>query len=160
MKSTIIDRDKGLKSILAQTKAFKNSCVKVGITEDVGGKTNGGDATVAQYAAWNEMGTDRIPSRPFIRDWVDGNRERITQTMQSLFRYVQDGIMPADVALGRLGQFGQSGIQSYIITGDFEENATSTKKRKGSSKPLIDTGTLRNNIRYQIVKTPPSKVQE
>ena len=39
-----------------------------------------------------------------------------------------------------------------IVNGGFEPNKESTVKRKGSSKPLIDTGTMRNAVSYEVVK--------
>jgi hypothetical protein len=167
------DTDMGLEAIFKEIEVFKNSCVKVGVTEDVGGTKGDGDATVAEYAAWNEMGVMGppvsehgepggwfIPPRPFIRGFVDAKREQIGKTIERLYGQVNDGKMFAKTALGRLGQFGESGIKSYIRTGDFRPNAERTKKRKKSSKPLIDTGTLRNSIRFQVIDKPAEEVSE
>jgi hypothetical protein len=64
---------------------------------------------------------------------------------------VSEGKIKAQEAIGKLGQFGQDGIKSYIRTGKFQENAEKTKRIKKSSRPLIDTGTMRNSVRYEIV---------
>ena len=169
------DKDKGMAKIMKQIAALSTLGVKAGITSDVGedkgkkrvrktsksGKKskrktiveNRDGPTIAQYAAWNEYGTKdgRIPARPFIRNWIDNNREKIEKTQARLFKQVCEGKISAEEAVAKLGQFAQDGIKRYIITGNFTPNAESTVQRKGSSRPLIDTGVMRNSIRYQVV---------
>jgi len=163
------DTDMGLEAIFKETEKLKSMCVKVGVTEDVGSQAVDGGATLAQIAAWNELGVpisenggDKwfIPPRPFIRGFVDGKRELIQKTLDRLGQMVADGKLKAEEAMARLGEFGQSGVKSYIRSGVFTPNASSTIARKGSSKPLIDTGTLRNSIRYQVINKPASAVSE
>jgi hypothetical protein len=163
------DTDMGLNSIFQEIEKLKTMCVKVGVTEDVGSQTVDG-VTIAQYAGWNELGVLGppasqqgdgkwfIPPRPFIRGFADNKRERIALTMEKLAKLVSEGKMFAISAINRLGEYGQSGVKSYIRNGEFKSNADSTTARKGSSKPLIDTGTLRNSIRYQIVNQPVETV--
>jgi hypothetical protein len=63
--------------------------------------------------------------------------------------------MTAESALGQLGEFGEKGVKSYMGGNNFTPNAESTKKRKGSSQPLMDTGHLkRDGIRYEVVHKP------
>jgi hypothetical protein len=66
---------------------------------------------------------------------------------------VIDGKIDAEYALEKLGELGEKGIKSYMGGNNFTPNAESTKKRKGSSQPLMDTGHLKwDGIRYEIVK--------
>jgi len=167
------DTDMGLDAIFKEMEKLKSMCVKVGVTEDVGSQTVNGGATLAQIAGWNELGVMGppvsqngggkwfIPPRPFIRGFADGKREQIQKTLDRLGKMVVDGKLKAEEAIKRLGEFGQSGVKSYIRNGDFTPNADSTiARKKGSSKPLIDTGTLRNSIRYQVVNQPADAVSE
>jgi len=167
------DTDMGLEEIFKETEKLKSLCVKVGITEDVGSQTvEGSSATLAQIAAWNELGVLGppmsqngggkwfIPPRPFLRGFIDGQREQIEKTLDKLGALVAAGKLTADMAIGRLGEYAQSGVKSYIQNGDFTPNADSTIAKKGSSKPLIDNGTLRNSIRYQVIGKPVGKVSE
>jgi hypothetical protein len=120
--------------------------------------------TIAQVAAWNEYGVMGppvsengdgkwfIPPRPFIRGWTDNKAENIKATQEKIVKKVTEGKWTADDAVMRLGEFAQDGIKSYIRTGAFKQNADRTKKQKKSSKPLIDTGTMRNSVRYEVVK--------
>jgi hypothetical protein len=120
--------------------------------------------TIAQVAAWNEYGVMGppvsqhgdgkwfIPPRPFIRGWADNKAENIKATKERIFKKVVDGKWDADDAIKRLGEFAQDGIKSYIRTGDFTPNADRTIDLKKSSRPLIDTGAMRNSVRYEAVK--------
>jgi hypothetical protein len=166
------DTDTGLAAIFKEMRKLKSMCVKAGVTEDAGAQTADSGATIAQYAAWNELGVlgppvSRhgggkwfIPPRPFIRGWADGKREHIAKTMDKLCGLVTGGKMKAEVAVRRLGEYSQSGIKSYIKNGDFARNADVTIARKGSGKPLIDTGAMRNAIRYQIIEKPAAMAGE
>jgi hypothetical protein len=42
-------------------------------------------------------------------------------------------------------------VQAYMVNGKFAPLKAKTIKRKGSSKPLIDTGQLRQSITYRVV---------
>jgi hypothetical protein len=101
-----------------------------------------------------------IPPRPFVRGFADGKRELIAKTMEKLGDLVTGGKLDADTAIRGLGQFGESGIKSYLRNGTFTPNADSTIAKKGSSKPLIDKATLRNSIRYQVIEKPVDTVSE
>jgi hypothetical protein len=161
-----------LEDIFKETKKLKSMCVKVGVTEDVGAQTVDGGATLAQIASWNELGVLGppvsqhgkgiwfIPPRPFVRGFADGKREQIAKTLEKIGNLVAGGKLKAEMAMARIGEYGQSGVKSYIRNGSFTSNADSTIAKKGSSKPLIDTGTLRNSIRYQVIQNPVDMVSE
>jgi phage gpG-like protein len=157
--SAVLDFDMGLENIKKQIEQLGKMSVKCGITEDKGDAVpKGGDATVAEYGTWNEFGVKRngkqhIPSRPFIRGWADGKKKETQAVIERLAKQVSSGKMLAASAINKLGVYGASGIKSYIRTGNFTPNADSTKARKGSSKPLIDTGTLRNSIGFEAAET-------
>jgi hypothetical protein len=171
-KKGVIHKDLGLKDILKETEKLKSMCVKVGVTEDVGSQTVEGGATLAQIASRNELGVLGppvsqhgeskwfIPPRPFIRGFADGKRELTAKTMEKLGKLVTGGKLDADTAIRRLGEYGQSGVKSYIQNGPHKPNADSTIAKKRSNKPLIDTGTLRRSIRYQVIDKSVDIVSE
>jgi len=167
------DTDMGLEAIFKETEKLKSMCVKVGVTENVGSQTVDSGATLAQIAAWNELGVLGppmsenggnkwfIPPRPFIRGFIDGKRELIQKTLDKLAKLVTEGKLTAETAMARLGEFGQSGVKSYIRNGVFTPNASSTIAKKGSSKPLIDTTkNLIPAIRYQVLHQSAASVSE
>ena len=58
-------------------------------------------------------------------------------------------------ALAKIGQLAAGDVKRIIAAGGFVENAAETILRKGSSKPLINTGQLRQSVTYQVhFKTP------
>jgi hypothetical protein len=155
-----VDTDLGLEDIRKNIAEMGNLRVKVGIVEGAGDVEG---VPVAQYAAWNEFGVEGppysqhgkgvwfIPPRPFIRGWLTEKEANIKGTIDRLYKQVSDGKLDAKTAMGRLGQFGQDGIKAFIRNGHFEANADRTIKIKKSSRPLIDTGTMRNSVRYQVI---------
>jgi hypothetical protein len=187
-KRSYVYTDLGLEDILKEMEKLKSMCVKVGVTEDVGSKKgmhrvrktlksgkkskqkvkveNTSGPTIAQYASWNELGVKNegggwlIPPRPFVRGFADGKREQIAKTLEKVGKLVSEGKHDADTAIRRIGEYGQDGIKSYIRNGEFTPNADSTIAKKRSSKPLIDTGTMRNSIRYQVIDKPVDMVSE
>jgi hypothetical protein len=156
-----IDTDMGLKKALAEIEKLKNMCVKVGVVE-------GTDEKLLKIAAANELGVAGppfsengkgkwfIPPRRFIRDFADASREKTGRLVERLFSRVSGGTMSAEDALEQLGDIVERGVKSYMGGNNFTPNAKSTKKKKkGSSKPLMDTGHLkRDGIRYEIVHKP------
>jgi hypothetical protein len=182
-KSGHTDTDMGMDAIFKEMDKLKSMCVKVGITEDVGAqKAEGSNATIAEIAAYNELGVMKkdgsdwyIPPRPFIRGFADGKREQIAKTQELIVKRVTDGKIDADTAIRSLGEFGASGVQSYIKSGTFAPNSPVTihgskpdkkgkkfiKGKRGSTKPLIDTKqNLLNRIIYQIINKPVDQAKE
>jgi hypothetical protein len=159
--TAIQDKNLGLNEIRKNIAALSSMAIKAGVVEG-SGEQDGVD--IAQYAAWNEYGVKGppfsqngggiwfIPPRPFIRGWTDNKAENIKATKERIVKKVSDGTWDADDAIKRLGEFAQDGIKNFIRTGTFTDNADATKARKKSSKPLIDTGTMRNSIRYEVVR--------
>ena len=103
---------------------------------------------VAAVAAWNEFGTKTIPERPFFRN-------ALAESERSVGRILQAGLdtkkMVVDEQLaGRVGAHVQGKIQDSITSLKEPPNAPETVRRKGSSDPLLDTGTLRNSVAWEV----------
>ncbi|MFG6334790.1 MAG: hypothetical protein K1W20_04865 [Lachnospiraceae bacterium] len=112
---------------------------------------DGSRADLVDIAMWNEFGTENMPSRPFMRDSVDKHMQAINHVLLSQKDALLKGASAKDV-LNTVGLFQQDLIQTEIEQGDFVANASSTIEKKGSDKPLIDTGTMKNSVHFQIVK--------
>jgi len=104
---------------------------------------------MAQIAAWNELGTSTSPSRPFLRMSVDDNTDKINTICQNALRTITQG-GSAEECLKKIGIAGKSLVQEKIESGSFAPNAASTIRKKGSSKPLIDSGRMRQSVQYVI----------
>ena len=121
------------------------------------GKRGGGKQSpvyAAAVALWNEFGTQGggwggpIPERPFIRNALrDANAELIPVLKESL----DPKTMTLDKrSAGRLGATMVGMIQTSITTLRTPPNSPVTRKIKGSSNPLFDTGFLRASTTYRV----------
>ena len=97
----------------------------------------------------NELGTSTAPSRPFLRMSVDENEDKINSTCGRELESLKSG-GTAETILRRVGALGVRLVQEKIGSGSFEPNAESTIRKKGSDKPLIDTGRMRQSVKYVI----------
>lgn len=123
--------------------------VRVGFQRGKATEEDGTD--ICDIAAWNELGTEDIPSRPFIRDSVDNNEAEIEAFLQRMQRRIING-QSAEKTLKQIGVFQKGLIQREITKGNFAKNSEVTIKRKGSDTPLIDTGRLRQSVNFVIEK--------
>ena len=90
-----------------------------------------------------EFGNENIPSRPFLRQTLAENQEKYTTLFVKLF---ESGVS-IDQIYEQIALIAQGDVQQNIVNGKWTANAPSTIKRKKSSKPLIDTGKLRQSVR-------------
>jgi len=131
----------------ADPRRIKKGGAEAGI---MSGEASGeGSASLVEIAIWNELGTSRIPPRPFIQSTADEKAREWKKTVKRVTKLMQDGKVNAEDASGLLGQQMQADIQQKIIDLRDPPNADSTKKKKkGSDNPLIDTGSLRDGVKY------------
>ena len=101
-------------------------------------------------ALWNEFGTRRIPARPFLRTSMRNNRAKYLKMAHADAKQILAGSMSIERSLARIGIVAQGDVQMSIVAGNWTPNAPSTVKRKGSSRPLIDTGAMRQAVTWVI----------
>ena len=128
-------------------KELADKEVRIGFQQGKATEEDGTD--ICDIAAWNELGTVNMPSRPFLRMSVDDNSDKINSFMSAQKRSIING-EPTDRILKKIGIFQKDLIQEKITEGSFAPNAPSTIKAKGSSKPLIDTGRMRQSVNFEI----------
>lgn len=107
-------------------------------------------ADMADVAMWNELGTVHSPPRPFLRQTVENNESGIVSAGAKLIESAIVGGGTAQDALESLGVLVKGFVQDTITSGSFAPNAESTVRQKRSSKPLIDTGQMRQSVNYVI----------
>lgn len=136
-------------------KAFKRrgGRVLVGVqgrdaTLNRDGLTNVALATIHEFGL-PDVG---IPERSFIRATIDANQAKYFRFVQKLSGKVILGEMTEERALNLLGLLVVSDIQARIEAGISPELKPATIARKGSSKPLIDSGILKNSITHEVEK--------
>lgn len=123
---------------------------------------------VSNVAAWQEFGTknpdgtDRIPSRPFMRRSVPQQKALVRKYMRDHRDPDEPGVSPRDA--GRIGELVKGAIQREIKTLKEPPNARVTVeggwirlpdgrpfyvKGKKSTNPLIDTGKMFREVTYK-----------
>ena len=121
--------------------------VRVGFQQ---GSASDGGADITAVAAWNELGTEHTPPRPFMRQSVENNTAQITAMCKAQLVKVVKGQATVRDALQALGVMQKALIQAEIKGGGFAANAPGTVAKKGSAQPLIDTGRMRQSVNYVI----------
>lgn len=155
--SRVEDKDLGLNRIIRTlNKDLDGVVVKVGVQakdkavrRGKGGSIRNTDQPLAVIAAIHEFGLGDMPQRSFLRSAYDENLPMIDKMIQRVANGAVFGL-GTNAALNQLGNVVQGMVQRKIVDGPFVPNSPATIKRKKSSKPLIDTGNLRQSIRYVI----------
>jgi len=88
-----------------------------------------------------------IPQRSFIRGWFDESQDFIRETLRSQLALVVAGKLTAEQAKDRIALAFEGSVKQRIARGIDPPLAESTKRKKGSSKQLIDKGQLRAAVR-------------
>ena len=115
-------------------------------------KETGKTIDMASLAIVHEFGSDdgHIPERSFLRSSLVENKETYKKQLAFFLRQaLRGGISHLDV-LDKLGAVAAGGAQNKILNGPFKPLKEITIKRKGSSKPLIDTGQLLQSITWDV----------
>lgn len=132
------------KQLIEQIKATGEKAVYVGFPAEFNENVEGSDNfNLASLAAVLEFGNESIPSRPFLRQTLAENQEKYTTLFVKLF----ESDVSIDQIYEQIALIAQGDVQQNIVNGKWTANAPSTIKRKKSSKPLIDTGKLRQSVR-------------
>lgn len=150
-QSTITGDFSGLEKLIKGLK--EPHSVDIGVFKDA--KTPDGQS-VAEYGAYNEFGSVSVPNRPpkrsFIRMPLEKKQGDIAKYAEGHAReHIEAGDIKA--IFEDIGIAGQAKIQEAFDTGGFgtwAPNADSTVARKGSDAPLIDDGTLRKSVTYEV----------
>ncbi len=121
--------------------------VRIGFQRGDASDENGVD--ICDIAMWNELGTSRAPARPFMRQTVDNHEGEVNALLEQARKSLLSGASGEQV-LKEIGLKVKDMMQAEILNGGFVPNAASTVRKKGSSKPLIDTGGMRQSVNYVI----------
>lgn len=91
-----------------------------------------------------------IPERSFVRSTCDEKQRSWQDKARMEFGRVIDGKQSAGGMLDRIGNVMEGDIKRKIVAGPFAPNAPSTIRRKRSTRPLIDSGRMRQSVRYVV----------
>ena len=138
----MVKRVGSLSAALSKYKDM-NASVRVGVLENA---TYPDGTPVAMVAFWNEYGTRTSPVRAFFRTTVSEQKKNWVLSVQNLMKMHND---PKRV-MGLIGVHMQEQIVQSINTWSDPPNSAYTIAKKGSSKPLIETGVLMRSIKSEV----------
>lgn len=130
--------------------------VLVGVPQEKAGrKTEGPDNAQLLYIHTQGSPARNIPARPTIEPAIQKheNANRIQELLLDGMRTAFTGnLNGAEAAWSKAGMVGARAAQERFGSDELAPNAPYTIAKKGSSKPLIDTGALRAAVTYVIRK--------
>lgn len=155
MTARITVTDHGADELLSRLRRAVGARVRVGVLEEAtktSREEEGAPLTLLEVAATHEFGAPAagIPQRSFIRAGVDAQLPEIQRVQRALAAQTIRGAITLDVALDRLGAKVAALLQNRIAAGVDPPNSPATIARKGSSKPLVDTGQLKAAITWRV----------
>lgn len=136
-----------LEQMLKHTQ--KHSHAAVGILQD---QPHDEKFSMVDLAMVHEYGSpaNNIRARSFIRSTCDAKRKEHLELIRKLQQKILLGRITVKQALAQLGEVVSKDMVQAINDGIDPELKPATIKRKGSSKPLIDTGRLKGSITHEI----------
>lgn len=165
--------DRGKSRIEAELKIARSKVALVGIPGNAKMPKDGESGTVdnlAELAFILEKGStvNKIPARPFMKETRKKAESRFLRLMQDFYKKILNRRLGTNRALLRLGEAYEGEMKGIFTSGSFAPNAPITihggwmrnkvsgkifkVEGKGSSRPLIDTGRLRQSIIHKVAK--------
>lgn len=92
----------------------------------------------------------KIPERAFLRNGYDEKKDEVVSKSEKVLGDVVGGTMSADVFLQMVGLMLSTGIKTYARNLNSPANHPYTVERKGSSNPLVDSGSMIGAIDYKV----------
>lgn len=176
MSAKITSRDNGYADLLRRVKKLAKGSpyAEIGILAPEGAalaKGSSAGLTVFEVAEMNEFGLG-VPERSFIRAFYDTYENQARDFLKARMADVFAGRLERKQALHQFGIWLVAMCQKRIRDGIDPPNSDYTKRLKGSSTPLIDTGQLWTSITFRTSdeeqradvrageKTPKEKTEE
>lgn len=144
----------GLKGFLERFIDIGKPKVYIGVPASKNGIHKDSKINMATLLAIHVLGAPSrgIPQRDPLRPPLIANAQRYTDLMaQGIKNALANGTDP-NVVYEKIGIVASNDVKDYFVSGSFKPLDQKTIDRKGSSKPLLDTGELRSSISYEIRK--------
>lgn len=162
VKFTTTVKDHGMKLFKETVKklAASDPHVRVGIFSDArgGGAEREGGLTNVEIAAVHEFGAPEvgIPERSFIRSVFEANKRKYAEMIRKLLPQVVEGKRDVRWMFDVIGQQIVADINAFVRQSQgpafaLEPLKPETIERKGSDRPLIDTGRMLAALTYVTV---------
>ncbi len=153
MASNVKDIDRGFGVVRSNMRNLDGEAVAIGIQGPDAAAVvhDSSDLSNVALASIHEFGAPLagIPERSFVRSTFDAKNKTWTRLIASLAKKIY-GATPQGPqrVLGLVGEKAKSDMQNTINRGIAPPLKQETIDRKGSSKPLIDTGQLKQSITW------------
>ena len=141
--------------MLKRLKELKNLAVYVGIPQEGSSRGDGENVNNAELLYLHSQGSElqHIPARPVLEPSIAKNKDQIAKLLGAASAEVLKGnVSLVKPKLEQAGMYAATKAKDYFVDPDngWEPNSPRTVERKGSSRPLIDTGSMRNAITYVV----------
>jgi hypothetical protein len=152
-KVKVTDNKKGFNRLVKALKDMASLAVDVGYFGDKK-HPESENYTVVGIAGVHEFGAPKanIPERPFMSTTFDERLNENNARIKKGYQEIILGKISVTAFLEGLGELNASWVRGMIDKIQFPPLRAATIARKGSSKPLIDTGTMKNYCNKRIVK--------
>jgi phage gpG-like protein len=130
-------------------KLKKAPHVAVGILQDEAHDEHFSMVDLAMVHEYGSRGGG-IPERSFIRSTCDTKKKDHVKLIGKLQDKILRGHLTTKQALTAMGEVVSKDMVQTINAGIEPALEAATIKRKGSSKPLIDTGRLKGSITHEV----------
>lgn len=145
----------GIDKIKKDLLTLMKTDVLVGIPEDKSLREETTKANNAQLLYIHTNGSDLqgIPKRPVIEPAIKASEDKINKILGEAAKLSLEGnISQAKLKLKEAGLLGANASRAWFTDprNNWPPNSLTTIKRKGSSKPLIDTGQMRKAITFVV----------
>jgi hypothetical protein len=151
MASRVRDVDKGFRRVVRQ---FREANLEAAAGYPVGttGTLASEGTPIWLYMAINEEGAPSasIPARPFMSEAWEANVDRYTRIADAGIAQVLVGRTKVRDVMLLVAAEMSNDIKRSIATGSFVPNAPSTVGRKGSTRPLFDTGAALSAVAFEV----------
>lgn len=136
-------------SVKKQLESLSKLDVLVGIPQAE--EREDGEITNAQLLFIQSKGSpvNNIPPRPTLEPTVSENKARISEMYRKSIEATLNG-QNGRAELEKIGLWTSTKVKDKFGSDELVPNAPITIKKKGSDRPLIDTGQLRNAVTYVI----------
>lgn len=141
--------DKGWEELLHNLQVEEH--VKVGVLGNAGNAESG--LSMAELAMIHEFGTDdgHVPARAPIQTAFRESERDLVALQQTVAKAIYARRITVEQGMELIGQWFAAEVKKTITEGDqLLENASATIEKKGSERPLIDTGRLVNAYTYEV----------
>lgn len=108
--------------------------------------------SIPVYGAQNEFGvpSQNIPERSFLRSTLEEQDKEYKDGLNQIAEGVIKRGKSARQGAGLLGVKIEADIKTKILTLKTPPNSPYTLERKNGSNPLIDTGSMKDSIKFEI----------